>query len=85
MMMWPNMMGGFFGGGLGIVGLILGLIFFALIVAGIIIFIVWLLKRTNSSGVAQADNRNDLEILKEIYAKGEIDKKEFENLKKDIR
>ena len=85
MMMGPNMMGNFFGVGLGIVGLILGFIFFALIISGIIIFIVWLVKRTNSSGVVQADNRTALEILKERYAKGEIAKKEFENLKKDIR
>ncbi len=40
MMMWPNMMGGFLGGGLGIVGMIIGFIFFALIVTGIIILIV---------------------------------------------
>ncbi len=84
MMMWPNMMGGFFGGGLGIAGMILSFIFVVLFITGIIILIVWLVKRTNLSGAGQADNSNAEEILKRRYARGEINKKEFENLKKDI-
>ena len=48
-MMWgyPNMMGGFFGGGLGWIGMIFGFIFFILVVTGIIFLIVWLVKRNN--------------------------------------
>ena len=84
MMMWPNMMGGLFGGGLGIAGMILSFIFTALFIAGIIILIIWLVKRVNSSGLGQASNNDAIEILKKRYAKGEINKKEFESLKKDI-
>ena len=83
MMMGPNMMWGLYGGGLGIAGMILSFIFTALIIAGVIILIVWLVKRTNSSGTGSADS-NTLEILKTRYARGEITKKEFERLKKDI-
>ncbi len=84
MMMWPNMMGGFFGGGLGIIGMILGFIFLALIIAGIIILIIWIAKRTGSPGIEQVSNSNALEIIKQRYAKGEITKAEFDSLKKDI-
>ena len=75
MMMWPNMMGGFFGGGLGIAVMILSFIFVVLFITGIIILIVWLVKRTNLSGAGQADNSNAEEILKKRYARGEINKK----------
>lgn len=84
MMMWPNMMGGFFGGGLGIIGVVLGFIFLALIIAGIIILIIWIVKRTGSPGIGQKSNSNAFEILKQRYVKGEISKSEFDALKKDI-
>jgi putative membrane protein len=84
MMMWPNMMGGFFGGGLGIAGTILGFIFSALIIAGIIILIIWLIKRTGSPEVEQTNDSDALEILKQRYAKGEITKGKFDAMKKDI-
>ena len=84
MMMWPNMMGGFFGGGLGLIGMVLGFIFLALIIAGIIILIIWIAKRTGSTSIGQGSNGNALEILKQRYAKGEITKGEFDAIKKDI-
>ena len=56
----------------------------ALFIAGIIILIIWLVKRVNSSGLGQANNNDAIDILKKRYAKGEINKKEFESLKKDI-
>lgn len=83
MMMGPNMMWGLYGGGLGIAGMILSFIFTVLVIAGIIILIVWLIKRANSSGSGRTDG-NALEILKTRYARGEITKKEFESIKDDI-
>ncbi len=84
MMMWPNMMGGFFGGGLGIIGMVLGFIFSALVIAGIIILIIWLVKRTGSQRTEHKSESNAQEILKQRYAKGEITKNEFNAIKKDI-
>lgn len=83
MMMWPNMMWGLYGGGLGITGIILSFIFTVIIVAGIIILIVWLIKRTGSSRTGRTED-GAMEILKKRYARGEITKKEFESIKKDI-
>lgn len=84
MMMWPNMMGGFFGGGLGTIWMILNFIFILFIIAGIIILIIWIVKRTGSSGIEQTSNRNNMEILKQRYARGEITKSEFDDIKKSI-
>ena len=85
-MMWgyPNMMGGFFGGGLGWIGMIFGFIFFILLVIGIIFLIVWLVKRSNNPGVENKTDSKSLEVLKERYAKGEITKDQFDNMKKDL-
>ena len=85
-MMWgyPNMMGGFYGGGLGWIGMVFGFIFFILVVIGIIFLIVWLVKRSNYPGVENRAESKALEVLKERYAKGEITKDQFDNMKKDI-
>jgi putative membrane protein len=81
---WPNMMGGSFGGGMGIIGFILGFIFFILVVIGIIFLIVWLVKRSNHPGIENKTESNAIEVLKARYAKGEITKDQFDNMKKDL-
>jgi len=79
---WP-MMGGFFGGGLGWIGMIFGLIFFVAIVIGIILLIVWLVRRTGYN-ITDKTGAHSLEILKERYAKGELTKEQYENMKKEL-
>ncbi len=48
-----------------------------------IIFIVWIVREIR--GKNSHSSSNALEILKERYAKGEIDREEFEAKKKDLR
>ena len=51
--------------------------------AAVILFVVWLVR--GARGGAQGENgKSALEILKERYAKGEIERKEFEEKKKDL-
>jgi len=83
MMMWPNMMGGLFGGW-GIVGMILMFVFWALIITGIILLIVWIVRRVSYPGRDLSRTDKAMEILKERYARGEINKEDFEKMKKDI-
>ena len=84
MMMGPNMMGGFFGG-FGFIWIIFICIFVLAIIIGIILLIVWLVRRASYPGEISKSKAGDaMEILKERYAKGEITKKEFENMEKDI-
>ena len=73
---WPMM-------GFGGFGMIFGFIFFVLMVIGVILLIVWLVRRTGYNITDKTSTRS-LEILKERYAKGELTKEQYENMKKEL-
>jgi putative membrane protein len=76
-----NMMNFGFGsfGGFGWVFMIL---WWALTIAGIVALVRWIVGQ--SQGRTYGSEKSSLDILKDRYARGEIDKKEFEEKKKDI-
>ncbi|KKR17435.1 MAG: hypothetical protein UT77_C0001G0263 [Candidatus Daviesbacteria bacterium GW2011_GWC2_40_12] len=83
-MMGPGfgMMNGWSGNGwsgFGVLGWIFMLAFWLLIILGVVTLIRYLAR----SGQGKGD-KSSLDILKERYARGEIDKKEFEEKKKDL-
>ena len=82
-MMWPNMMSGVFGGW-SIIGMIFMFIFWALLITGIILLVVWLVRRASYTDRDLSRKNNAIDILKERYARGEINKEDFERMKRDI-
>jgi putative membrane protein len=73
------MMGGW---GIGWFGMI---IFWGLIIVGLVLLIRWLIQNTSSKGHSGASTGSKaMDILKERYARGEINRDEFESMKKDL-
>ncbi len=70
-----------FGWGFG--GFIMGIVMFAFWF-GLLFLIVWTIKELVTGGSRSKKEDSAMEILKERYAKGEIDKKEFEERKKAL-
>jgi|SRR3989344_3579656 len=75
---WGNMMGGW--NGFGLFGWFSMIIFWLLLILGVIALIRYL----SDAGKRKSEDKSPLDILKERYARGEIDKKEFEEKKKDL-
>ena len=80
--MGPGMMG--WGYGMGWFWTIVMVVFWIAVIVGIIFLIKWLVISTGTRGRAARSEDSPLEILKQRYARGEIDKEEFEEKKKDL-
>lgn len=79
--MGPGMMGGW---GMGWLGMIIMIVFWVLVIVGLVLLIRWLIQTTRGDREVYRRGSSALEILKERYAKGEIDKEEFEKMKRDL-
>jgi len=74
-------MGSFGGWGPG-VGWVFMILFWALIILGIIAIVKWLTGTT--SGTGSLPPKSARQILDERYARGEIDQEEYEQKKRDL-
>ena len=69
------------GWGYGFFGWLMMLLFWALIIAGAVLVIRWLVDQTRSPALG---SETALDVLKRRYAKGEITKEQFEAMKRDL-
>jgi putative membrane protein len=63
----------------GLVMMLMMLVFWGLVIAGLVLGVRWLAGQGRGEGRDEA-----LEILRQRYARGEIDKQEFETRKRDL-
>lgn len=78
-------MGGMMGNwGMGWLGMIFMMAFWVLIIVGLVFLIRWLIQTSTSKKNDEHTGSRAIEILKERYARGEIDEAEFESKRKDI-
>mgnify|MGYP001545770515 CR=1 FL=1 len=71
--------------GMGWFGMIFMIIFWGLIIVGLVLLIRWLIQNTSSRTSSDVSTGSKaMDILKERYAKGEINRDEFESMKKDL-
>ncbi len=73
------------GWGMGWFGGIVMILFWILLIAGLIFLVKWLVQNTKGGSQAGSGGPSRaLDVLRERYARGEIDKQEFEEKKKDL-
>ncbi len=81
-MMTPGWMMGGWGLGYGLFGWLMMLLFWILIIVGIVLVVRWFMDQGKLKGSSREETA--LDILKKRYARGEIDKEQFETLKRDL-
>jgi putative membrane protein len=65
-------------------GWLLMLLFWIALIGGLALAVAWALRRGSSAGAAPDGGQRALELLKERYARGEIDKEQYEQIKRDL-
>lgn len=73
-------------GGMGVMpgyGMFFGMLLWILVIAGVVALVVWAVQKSGKTG--EAAQETALDILKKRYARGEIDKEEYEERKKAIQ
>ncbi len=79
-MMGGGMMGY---GGMGLFGGIIGLVFNLLILVGIVLLVVWAVKRFTSNNSSPA-MQSPKEILQARYARGELTREQYQQMLSDL-
>lgn len=75
----------YWGGGFGGIGMIWMLFFWIIIIVAVVLVIRWAVGSQGGGSMTGTGHESPLELLKKRYARGEISKEEFEQMKQDLR
>lgn len=81
------MVGNFGYGGFGWIGMIINLVITIGVIVGLVILVVWAVRRMSANSVNQSPNLTDQsakDIAKARYAKGEISREEYQQILSDL-
>lgn len=78
MMNGYGMMGGFGFGG------IFMILWWVILIAGVVALVRWLGSSASGTAGSGGGHRQPLDILKERYARGEIDEQEYQKIKREL-
>ncbi len=79
------MMGGFgFGAGMFGLGALIMIAFWVLVIGGVVWLVATLARGSGSTGAQFAAGQTPLDVLKARYAKGEVTKEQFEEMKRAL-
>ncbi len=70
-------------GMMGAFGLI-GLLFNALIIVGVVVLVVWAVKRFSTAGHSGSNGQTPRELLQARYARGEITREQYQQMLSDL-
>ncbi len=70
-------------GMMGAFGLI-GLLFNALIIVGVVVLVVWAVKRFSTAGGNGSNGQTPRELLQARYARGEITREQYQQMLSDL-
>lgn len=76
------------GWGTGIIGMTIMMVLWVAVIVAVVLLVVWLVRQTQGGAAAgppeAGRGETALDILKARYARGEIDKVEYEEKKRDL-
>jgi putative membrane protein len=81
---WDMGHGMMWGWGMPWFGMIFMIIFWGLLIVGLVFGIRWLIQTTKGEKDFDHGSSRAVNILKERYARGEVNKEEFEQMKNDL-
>ncbi len=82
-MMGPGMMGGWGWGGASPLWGVGMFVFWALIIGGVVLLVSWGIRQAGP-GPGESAGRRPLDILKERYARGELNREQYEQMRREL-
>lgn len=84
--MWPGMMGwgGFGFGWWGVLMMLLMVVFWAAVIGGVVLLVLWLVQQARPAVGPGPGSARPLDILRERYARGELTREQYEQMRRDL-